>query len=72
MNDARRKLIAEAANLIDKAKDLLEQCREEEENYHSNMPEGIQAGAKGDDAQEAIDRLSQSCDELENIDLSDF
>lgn len=71
MNLARRKLIAEAADLIGRAITLLEIARDEEQDYFDNMPEAIQAGDKGDRATEVVDALEEAIDTLEGIDLQD-
>ena len=78
MNDARRKLIKQAnekttaaAALIEEAKELLEQARDEEQEYLDNMPESFQSGDKGSAAQEAIDALETAISDLDSIDLTD-
>lgn len=78
MNTERRKLIkqanekiAEAASLVEGAKELLEQARDEEQEYYDNMPESFQSGEKGGAAQEAIDLLEQKISELDGIELSE-
>lgn len=43
----------------------LETLRDEEQEYYDNMPEGLQAGEKGDKAQEAVDNLDSAVSETE-------
>lgn len=67
MNKERRKQIAKAAGLITEARELIDACKDEEQEYFDAMPEGLQSGAKGDEAQEHIDRLEQASSDLENV-----
>ncbi len=60
MNAKRRKQITELASQIQVILDA-------EQEYYDNMPEGLQAGDKGDQAQSAIDSLQQAVDSLEEI-----
>jgi hypothetical protein len=60
MNAERRKQITELARQVQNVLD-------EEQGYFDNMPEGLQAGDKGDSAQSAIDSLQQAVDSLEEI-----
>lgn len=71
MNKVRRNIIARANNLINDARAMLEECRDEEQEYYDNMPESFQNGDKGTSTQEAIDALTTVVDSLEQIDLSD-
>jgi hypothetical protein len=64
MNNERRKLIAkiidELGNIPGTLEDLsarVEEVRDAEQEYYDNMPEGLQAGDKGETAQAAIDAL---------------
>jgi DNA repair exonuclease SbcCD ATPase subunit len=43
----------------------LETIRDEEQDYFDNMPEGLQAGEKGDKATEAIDNIDSAINETE-------
>ncbi|MDB4725910.1 hypothetical protein OAF54_00645 [bacterium] len=60
MNKERRKTID---NLIERVGDMQQQIEEdlrnavEEQDYYDNMPEGIQAGEKGNRAMESADAL---------------
>lgn len=72
MNAERRKEIARAASLISQAKDILEQCRDDEQEYYDNMPESFQNGNKGEVAIEGIGVLDEAVSALDGIDLSEF
>jgi hypothetical protein len=67
MNKERRAALAKALELVEEAKAILEEAASEEQDYYDNMPEGLQGGEKGDNAQTAIDALENavnSCDEI--------
>ena len=72
MNKERRKLVASAAALIDEAKTLLEQARDEERETRENLPENLQDGELGERMDGYADRLDELIDELENLDFSEF
>jgi fructose-1,6-bisphosphatase len=67
MNKARRAMIEKAQALITEARVLLEDAAQEEQDYYDNMPESIQAGEKGDRAQEAISALEEAVGQLEDV-----
>ncbi len=68
MNKERRKLIAHALDLINQARSMLEQARDEEGEYFENMPPAFQESTKGQDTEEGLDKLSEVIDTLENLD----
>ena len=79
MNKKRRKRISNVINEINLAKkhrDLLKTRLEEiknelenilyeEEDYFDNMPENLQGSIRGEDAEEAIDYLTDAIDSLD-------
>lgn len=68
MNDARRKRLAAASQLISDAKAILEEVRDEEQEAFDAMPESFQNGEKGEKSQEAIDSLDEAASSCEQID----
>ena len=48
MNKARRKRLAEAAELLEQARDILEEVKDEEQEAHDNLPESFQQGERGE------------------------
>lgn len=72
MNKERRKLIASAKAAIDEAIGILEQARDEEQEYRDNMPESIGDGERGTEAELRVESLQSVIDDLENVDLSEF
>lgn len=79
MNKSRRKRIASVIrtlesiidyDLIESAKDELEDILYEEEDAYDNMPENLQYSMRGEESSEAIDNLQEAVDKLdEAIDI---
>lgn len=74
MNNTRRKQIAALAQRLSGAiaglEDIrsdIEMVKEEEQEYLENMPESMQDGDKGMNAQAAIDYLEQAYDALSEL-----
>ena len=65
MNAERRKEIEKAVALMNEAQSILESCRDDEQDYHDNMPESLQNGEKGETAQAAIDGLENAIGQIE-------
>ena len=74
MNKARRKRIASVIStleniidydLIESAKDELEDILWEENDAYDNMPESLQYSVRGEESSEAIDNLQEAVDLLE-------
>lgn len=47
MNKQRRIRVKDALELIDRARGILEEVRDEEQESFDNLPEGLQEGEKG-------------------------
>jgi hypothetical protein len=60
MNDARRKEIRRAIELMEQAADIITTARDEEEAAHDNLPESLQSGDQGTAMQEAHDALDEA------------
>lgn len=76
MNNARRKKIKTASEMIIKAqaemlkaKAILEEVRDDEKDAYENLSDGQKDGDRGSEMQENIDSLSEACDELESFDV---
>lgn len=72
MNTQRRKRLAHAQTLIaeglaklSEAKEIVEECRDEEQAYFDAMPESLQASPKGVQAQAVADALESAADALD-------
>ena len=66
MNTARRKRIEEAITLVENAKDIIDDCLSEEQDYLDNMPENLQYSEKHDIAENAVDCLQCASDSIDS------
>lgn len=71
MNAARRKLLAQAEELISQGRDLLEEAAQGEREYYDAMPDSIRDGEKGQRADEVATLLEDAVSAIEDLDLSD-
>lgn len=75
MNKARRAAIQAAINkineVIEEQKSELESLRDEEQDYFDNLPENMQGGEKGSQAEYAIEALTNYIDSLDEINSGD-
>lgn len=67
MNNDRRARIQALIDKLEGIKEDIDSIKEEEQGYYDNMPESIQAGERGDKAQEAIDNLESTLDYLNDV-----
>lgn len=65
MNNIRRKSVKEALNLIEKAREILEEVKDEEQEAYDNLPESLQCGERGEQMQENIDNIEDYLSYLE-------
>ena len=65
MNNARRKLIAEAISLIMEAYGLLSEVKDDESMAYENLPESLQSSERGDTMQDNISCLEDVISTLE-------
>ena len=65
MNKDRRKQIDEAIAELDHLKEVFENIRDEEQEYYDNMPENLQGGEKGEQADAAISSLEDVISSIE-------
>jgi hypothetical protein len=66
MNSERRKKLELIRNELNDLAERIGNIRDEEQDAYDNMPEGIQAGDKGEVAQAAIDAMETVINDLEN------
>lgn len=66
MNEERRKSLMRALDLIEDARNIVDEIKGEEEEAFENLPESMQSGDKGEKAQAAIEALSEAYDALDN------
>ena len=67
MNNARRKRLDEAIEFLNQAKEIIEDCASEEEEYRDNMPENLQSSEKYENADSACDNLNSAMDSIDEI-----
>lgn len=72
MNKLRRKQIAEAIILIEKAMDILEKVKDDEQEAFDNLPESLQGSERGETMEEYIYTLETFLDELDTCELQDI
>lgn len=76
MNKQRRADIAQAISHLESAKEALDAARElldnaatEEREYYDNMPESLQGGDKGTQADAAATVLEEARDKIDELDI---
>lgn len=79
MNATRRKALGQAIDLIEKfksdfeeLKSIVEAAASEEREYYDNMPENMQNGDKGQQADTAAEALEDVQSTLDGIDFDDL
>lgn len=60
MNNERRKSISIAATLIERARDMLDDAKNEEQDAFDNMPESLQESERGQLMEETIGVLEEA------------
>lgn len=66
MNNKRREKIAGSIKLLENVKNTLQEVLDEEQLAFDNMPENLQYSTRGEEAQEAIDYISEAIECLDN------
>ena len=67
MNIARRTLLNKAVALISEAQGMVAEAASDERDYYDNMPESLQASARGERADEVADALEAAADQLDEV-----
>ena len=65
MNNMRRKERGRAANMLREAYDIIQCCRDKEEEAYDNLPEPFQDGEKGGEMQEYMDQMDEAMNSIE-------
>ncbi len=65
MNKENRKELERAINLIEEAKLIVEQIKDEEQEKFDNLSEGLQASEKGQKFEETVETLDTAFSQLE-------
>lgn len=66
MNKQGRKRLAEAAALLEQAKDIITEVREEEEEKLENMPESFRYGEKGEEMEQYVEYLNEAEEQVDD------
>lgn len=66
MNKARRKELERAIELMEEARDIIEDCKAEEEEYLENMPENLQYSEKHDIAEATVEAMERAVESVED------
>ncbi len=72
MNKLRRKRIAEAIELMERAREILETVAEEEQEAFDNMPESLQSSERGETMEENIYAIEEVLDGLDTDGLEEI
>ncbi len=67
MNKERRKMIDDAADIMENIAADITTAADEEQEYFDNMPEGLQGSEKGERAEEAAQNLEELATEIEDL-----
>lgn len=65
MNKVRRKALSEIAEQISTLRDELEALRDEEDEYHENIPKSLQGGEKYELSESVSDSMNEALDSLD-------
>ena len=66
MNNQRRKELKSLQKQLELVKEMLERVRDDEEEYHDNIPDNLQDSERAMMSEEAIDTLTEIAEDLEN------
>lgn len=67
MNNLRRKAIRKVIEMLDDARILLDEIREDEENYRDNIPENLSGSERYEKADEACYEMEDAVGTLEEM-----
>jgi len=67
--ESRADRLSQAESSCDDARSIVEELRDELQNWLDSMPENLQSGQKAGEIQEAIDALELLQSDLENLDF---
>ena len=65
MNNARRKLLKQAIELLDKADELILEVLDDERDSYDNLPEMLQSSERGEEISSNIDKLQNIYEEID-------
>ena len=72
MNKARRREIEKAIALMEQAREILEEVKDEEQNAFDNMPENLQSSERGETMEDYIYTLEEFIGNLDTDELQEI
>ncbi len=69
-NMSRQDRLGVAESELESAKSIVEELKEEMENWRDSLPENLQNGSKADEINEAVDALEEISSNMEQVDFS--
>jgi|TARA_R110002020_G_scaffold169824_1_gene359225 uncharacterized coiled-coil DUF342 family protein len=63
---SRRERFDEARGQVEEGQQVVEQLRDEMQEWHDSMPESLQSGSKGDSVLETADQLDEVFNEIDS------
>lgn len=60
MNKIRRNKLNEAIKMLYAAQEIINECRDEEEDAFCNLPDSLQGSERGESMEEAIDNMEDA------------
>lgn len=66
MNRSRRKELKKAVDLINQAKEIIEMCRDEEQEAFDNLPESIRFSDRGEMMEDYVSKIEYALDSIES------
>lgn len=72
MNKLRRKRIAEAIDLIERSREILEAVAEDEQEAFDNMPESLRCSERGEAMEGYIYTIEEFLDAMDTDELQDI
>jgi hypothetical protein len=67
LNPSRADRLDEAANMVENAKGMVEELRDELQQWLDGIPENMQGGQKASDLESAIEQLGEVVDSIDNM-----
>ena len=67
MNKVRRKTLDTAKGLIEKALELIQEVRDDEQDAYDNMPESLQDSSRGEAMIDAVYSMNELDDNLNDV-----
>ncbi|WP_304585142.1 hypothetical protein [Acutalibacter muris] len=66
MNKARRKRLAQAFDLVNQAKNIIDEVRDDEREAYENLPDSFQNGERGEEMQGYLEMLDETYNYLDD------